>query len=138
MVLRGRAGSMTPQVNFNKLSGSGNIEERNNNQSSSQSQSSPSQSPSSQSPSLQQNQLNSSNGMNNKVKNLLDLENYYKSIKKNITENQFEFSIKKKEKNRTLLVNLKDKSLTIFKLSKRGNKKNIKKYLISEIEKVSN
>nr|AAN85437.1 inositol 5-phosphatase 1 [Dictyostelium discoideum] len=134
MVLRGRAGSMTPQVNFNKLSGSGNIEERNNNQSSSQSQSSPSPS---QSPSLQQNQLNSSNGMNNKVKNLLDLENYYKSIKKNITENQFEFSIKKKEKNRTLLVNLKDKSLTIFKLSKRGNKKNIKKYLISEIEKIT-
>ncbi|EGC31877.1 hypothetical protein DICPUDRAFT_156222 [Dictyostelium purpureum] len=69
-------------------------------------------------------------------KNLNDLENYYKSIKKSILENQFEFIIKKKEKNRTLLVNLKEKSIHIYKLSKRGNKKKFKKYLISDIEKI--
>ncbi|KAF2076071.1 hypothetical protein CYY_002635 [Polysphondylium violaceum] len=71
-------------------------------------------------------------------KNLSDLENYYKSIKVNILDYQFEFIIKKNNKsNRTLLVLLKERVLQIFKLSKRGQKKKFKKYDISKISKLT-
>eukprot|EP01132_Coremiostelium_polycephalum_P007495 gene7495-9211_t len=56
-------------------------------------------------------------------KNMKDLENYYKLIQKNVLEHQFEFTVKKNdEKNRNLIVNLKEHNIQIFKITK--DKKN--------------
>ncbi|EGG17143.1 inositol 5-phosphatase [Cavenderia fasciculata] len=71
--------------------------------------------------------------------NLKDVENYYKNIKKNLIDFQYEFTVnlKKKDKTRQLLYNLKENTIQIFKLSKKGNKKSkLKKYQMDDFERI--
>ncbi|EFA80518.1 inositol 5-phosphatase [Heterostelium album PN500] len=74
-------------------------------------------------------------------KNLKDLEHYYKALKKNVLDFQFEFivALKKNNKVRTLLVNLKEKSIQIIKMSKKQKhkKSKIKKYGIDEFDRIT-
>ncbi|GAM21486.1 hypothetical protein SAMD00019534_046610 [Acytostelium subglobosum LB1] len=86
------------------------------------------------------NNVNNNNINNNNNNNKLHLENYYKVLKKNVLDFRFEFivSLKKNEKVRTLLVNLKDRFIELIKMSKKNihKKRSSKKYYIEDIIKV--
>eukprot|EP01133_Synstelium_polycarpum_P015424 gene15424-18292_t len=73
----------------------------------------------------------------NNPKNVKDLESYYSRLKKNVLDVQFEFTVTKRsdEKSRTLLVNLRDGTLALYKLGKKNKKKLRKKYRIADIDR---